>query len=809
MVAPLSRRPGRLWRLWLLLAALLPLPAAAEIVLDGAVDEPAWGWARSFPDTYRQVYPKTLEQSPHPMQARAHAARDALYLSVVAEQPPEGILAVPQRHDQLAQGDMVQFWVDSAAKQSSAHVFGISANGDRMEGAYSSPAAGVDSSWDGQWEGKVRRTDKGWSAEIRIPWTSLNMTEAPEGERKVRVTFARRLGQSSRWFQNPGVSFREPHFLASFYDLPVGEVRVAGLKLWGAASGGDRDPPADDRRRVERLGVEGRWRVSVGQVVDFTLAPDFTDAEADQVDLNFSSFETLFAEKRRFFNEDIEALQINVNSARMLHTRRIGEAVDLACTEFDEVEACQKVDDRNESIPLLMALKYRRQGQGSDLAMLTAVEEAEDDFTQGRSFLALRGRNSLGATDLGWILTAVRDPNVAQTPTGGSLGFDVRSRPGKGSELRSLLFVSQAASAGRARAGGSLRWQLEPSAAASFRLELEAYQDGLDLSDLGYLRRDDLLQLRARGEFRVPGRQGGGVQQHIWTLRTQQEANFAGQALAQRYFAEYRAFLRSGGEWWADLGYRPPGINDSITVSTSAPRVDTPEYFWGGIFFRGAPSGKFRVSGGLGLPQHGILQARQSAFARVRLEWTPGRAGRFSLGLERARLPAWTAKRSSVLDVDYTDIEAEETGHQYHEQHRDDVLLVEYERTNTKLNFGWSYAHRRFGEFALVLDSNVTVGRDGKSIRVDPVGGLHQDYEGTSESRTPDFRRSGLSLQLRYELAFGKDSRFSLTYKRGGDRTQYDGSADGFGRGFWDGLDHVWDQSAANDLVLSLQVRLL
>ena len=355
-------------------------------------------------------------------------------------------------------------------------------------------------------------------------------------------------------------------------------------------------------------------------------------------------------------------------------------------------------------------------------------------------------------------------------------------------------FVSQAASAGRARAGGSLRWQLEPSAAASFRLELEAYQDGLDLSDLGYLRRDDLLQLRARGEFRAPGRQGGGVQQHIWTLRTQQEANFAGKALAQRYFAEYRAFLRSGGEWWADLGYRPPGTNDRITEITDATslfsaRVDTPEYFWGGIFFRGAPSGKFRVSGGLGLPQHGILRARQSAFARVRLEWTPGRAGRFSLGLERARLPAWTAKRSSVLDSEarggsYTDIEAEETGHRTTD-FRHDVLLVEYERTNTKLNFGWSYAHRRFGEFALVLDGNVTVGRGGKPIRVDPDGqGCTRATRANLgvEVNTPDFRRSGLSLQLRYELAFGKDSRFSLTYKRGGDRTQYDGE-DGLRQG--------------------------
>jgi hypothetical protein len=59
-----------------------------------------------------------------------------------------------------------------------------------------------------------------------------------------------------------------------------------------------------DTKRQTDLGLDAKWEVKPGLVLDATVHPDFAQVESDDEQVNLTRFELFFPEKRDFFLEN-------------------------------------------------------------------------------------------------------------------------------------------------------------------------------------------------------------------------------------------------------------------------------------------------------------------------------------------------------------------------------------------------------------------------------------------------------------------------------------------------------------------------
>ena len=93
---------------------------------------------------------------------------------------PDGILAYQKRRDEgLGTDDRFMWILDTFLDGRTGYFFEINPAGLMGDGLLRA-GGNVNKAWDGVWEARVQRLDNGWSAEIRIPWSTLNFN--PESD---------------------------------------------------------------------------------------------------------------------------------------------------------------------------------------------------------------------------------------------------------------------------------------------------------------------------------------------------------------------------------------------------------------------------------------------------------------------------------------------------------------------------------------------------------------------------------------------------------------------------------------------------
>jgi hypothetical protein len=91
------------------------------------------------------------------------------------------------------------------------------------------------------------------------------------------------------------------------------------------------NPYADGNEFGGSIGLDGKFGLTSDLTMDFSINPDFGQVEADPSEVNLSTYETMFSEKRNFFIEgkNILSHQIvggggNLSLDNLFYSRRIG-----------------------------------------------------------------------------------------------------------------------------------------------------------------------------------------------------------------------------------------------------------------------------------------------------------------------------------------------------------------------------------------------------------------------------------------------------------------------------------------------------
>ncbi len=291
-----------------------PLSAGTSINLDGRVDEQIWSTAVAISD-FTQQEPVEGARPSERTEVRVLFDQDNLYIAAVIYDDPDGIMAFQRQRDAfLFTDDVFAFVLDTFLDGRTGYHFEINAAGLMGDGLLSGGGGrgggfggfgGSNKSWDGIWEARTAIRPDGWSAEIRIPFRTLNFN--PDSD-TWGINFQRTIRRRNEQILWRGWRRREGLFrpvyagrLTGLQGLSQGiglEARASGVANW-------RNQPADpDPTTYPRdLSLDVNYSVTSSLRASLSLNTDFAEVESDERRVNLTRFPQRLREKRDFFLE--------------------------------------------------------------------------------------------------------------------------------------------------------------------------------------------------------------------------------------------------------------------------------------------------------------------------------------------------------------------------------------------------------------------------------------------------------------------------------------------------------------------------
>lgn len=303
-----------------------------ELHLDGIVDEELW---LTIPgnDNFLMQEPKEGGEPTEQTQVRIAFDDQNLYIAIVChDSDPSGIKAFQKRRDaSLETDDRFRFIFDTFMDKRSAYFFEINPLGLRGDGLISSgQGQNLNTDWDGIWKAWTFIGDFGWSAEIRIPFRSINFDSKNDTwginfQRTIRrkneelLWAGHRRNQGLLRPQNAGI-------LTGLADPSQGlGLEIIPYAITQSSKEYDKDNDESISTTSADLGFDINYNITSQLKASFTYNTDFAQAEVDNRQINLTRFSLRFPEQRDFFLEGSSILQFAPSSGvDPYFSRRIG-----------------------------------------------------------------------------------------------------------------------------------------------------------------------------------------------------------------------------------------------------------------------------------------------------------------------------------------------------------------------------------------------------------------------------------------------------------------------------------------------------
>jgi hypothetical protein len=407
---------------------------SSPIEIDGVLDDPAWREALKV-DVNNEFDPGRNVAAPVTTIAYLAYDEDNLYAGFRANAPdPEAIRANLTDRDAAFNDDFVGLILDTFNDERRGYELFVNPLGVQMDLALNEMTVPEeDAAWDAIWAAAGRIDDQGYVVEMAIPFSSLR--------------FQRTSGEQT-WGIGPFRSHKRSlrHQIASTYMDPDDNCfvcqapKVTGFEgiepgrnleldptLTGQRtdrtderSGFPEGPIVDGKERGD-LGLTARWGITPNLTLSGAVNPDFSQVEADAVELDVNTqFALFFPEKRPFFLEAADFFQTPFTA---VYTRTVADprwgakltgkegknAVGFFVAEDDQTNMLLPGDQFSRTAPLQdaqdrdvrttdAALRYRRDlGAASTVGTLVTHREGGDYLN---SVAGLDGRWRPTASDV-------------------------------------------------------------------------------------------------------------------------------------------------------------------------------------------------------------------------------------------------------------------------------------------------------------------------------------------------------------------------------------------------------------------------
>ncbi len=303
--------------------------AASPVVLDGAVDEPAWQAAQVASDFW-MVLPMDTSRANVRTDVRMTYDDDNVYLSAVCflgDVPGPYIVESLRRDWSFSKNDNFILFMDPFDDQTNGFTFGTNAAGAQWDGLlYEGGKSNL--SWDNKWTSVVKNYADRYVLEMAIPFKTIRYKK---GISRWGINFSRldlKTTEKSSWTPIQR-------------QFPTAALALTGVLVWDqpppqpgpnislipyALSGLTRDYQNNiDTKGRFNAGLDAKVAVTSSLNLDLTVNPDFSQVDVDQQVTNLDRFELFFPERRQFFLENGDQFtNFGYATIRPFFSRRIG-----------------------------------------------------------------------------------------------------------------------------------------------------------------------------------------------------------------------------------------------------------------------------------------------------------------------------------------------------------------------------------------------------------------------------------------------------------------------------------------------------
>src|SRR2546425_407337 len=303
------------------------------IKIDGTLDEPSWLLAQPATE-FLQQQPTEGATASERTEVRVLFDDKNIYFGIRAFDSDAKHINARElvRDADFSNDDTVAILLDTYHDRRNAFRFVVNPLGTQQDALITDEGRDINVTWNGSWISAGRIDDKGYTVEIEIPLTTLRFREGIDSWGFNISRVIRRKNELSLWTswqrsfglervsqagELSGVKEIRRRRLREIKPYASGEWRE-GVPLVGRGG-------FDAGARV-RAGIEvAKLGITPSLTAEFTVNPDFGQAEIDDQIVNLSRFSVFFPEKRDFFLENSGIFLFGREGENQaFFTRRIG-----------------------------------------------------------------------------------------------------------------------------------------------------------------------------------------------------------------------------------------------------------------------------------------------------------------------------------------------------------------------------------------------------------------------------------------------------------------------------------------------------
>ena len=302
--------------------------ATGVIQIDGRLSEPDWSLATPI-KAFQLILVREGEAPSESTDVRVLVSPSHVYFGIRCDnRNPGAVRASLSPRDQILDDDHISVHIDTYRDFHRAYIFGVNPYGVQLDGILD--GGEPDFSWDAAWDAETTRDASGWTAELAIPLRAMRFPAAG--------------GTWGLWFRRQITKNDEVCSWPLYRTSVPGDIMLQGGDLTGleGLQGGGRfelqpygaSTTAQARASLgsgglsewngettNDAGLDARYGLTSTLTANLTLNPDYSQVEADalQIDVN-QRFPLYYPEKRPFFLEGAETYN---TLFRLVYTRRI------------------------------------------------------------------------------------------------------------------------------------------------------------------------------------------------------------------------------------------------------------------------------------------------------------------------------------------------------------------------------------------------------------------------------------------------------------------------------------------------------
>lgn len=361
--------------------------------LDGVLDDACWRVAKPATDL-RQVFPREGGTPQDITEVRFAHDHKHLYIAIRCDDREPGRITARELQRDSFEGesfpadDFVQIVIDPFGRQRDGFLFAVNPLGAMTDGRIENSTTTV-VEWDGIWDARARRDANGWTAEMKIPFSTLSFDPARDSWGVNIQRLIRRREEMIRWAQptqsRDGDWLTDIGRLDGMTELDQG----LGLELKPYIVLRHTDSNADGSSTELRGGFDASWLITPALTATITVNTDFAEAEADVRQVNLSRFPLFFPEKRDFFLRDAPYFSFPTNTSLLtpFFSRTIGRGAD------------------GTPVDIMAGAKFTGRAGPYTLGILDVQQDGHDGLPDKNLLVARVTRELSEETTLGMLLT--------------------------------------------------------------------------------------------------------------------------------------------------------------------------------------------------------------------------------------------------------------------------------------------------------------------------------------------------------------------------------------------------------------------